>query len=100
MSCCIRRSFQTKLLPIIIEMATIYLALQDPDLVPETQIICLKGVFTPGLFSEVVSFCRLDVFYIFVGRIETVKSYFSKESFNQIHSNNPICLQLDFSIPI
>ena len=91
------------MLPIIIEMATIYLALQDLDLVPEAQIIMFKRSFYSRvilLFSEVVSFCRLDVFYIIVGRIETVKSYFSKESFNQIHSNNPVCLQLDFSIPI
>ena len=49
----------TKLFPIIIEMATIYLALQDLDLVPDTQIIFLKIVSTPRLFflfSEVVSF--------------------------------------------
>ena len=68
--CCVRRTFQTKLLPIIIEMATIYLALQDLDLVPDTQIIFLKYRASILLFSEVVR-------SIFVGRIETVKSYYS-----------------------
>ena len=86
-------------------MATIYLALQDLDLVPDTQIIFLKIVFTPpGLFyySQKWFHSRLclKVGCIFVGRIETVKSYYSKGSFNQIHSTNPLCLQLDFSIPI